>query len=82
MSFINGSNDGETMEKKPGKNIIKSRTKKKTPTENSSLKEKNDLVVRVWRWDWSSLEDEIDQALIGKNWQGCWLLFYFHSCKL
>ncbi|XP_003622385.3 SKP1-like protein 21 [Medicago truncatula] len=43
LSFINGSNDGETKEKKTGKNIIKNKTKKKHQQKNSSLTSSNSL---------------------------------------
>ncbi|KEH17886.1 putative S-phase kinase-associated protein [Medicago truncatula] len=54
LSFINGSNDGETKRKKTCKNK-KNRRKKKDQQKNSSLKEEDDLVVEF--------DDEIDQAL-------------------
>jgi hypothetical protein len=56
LSFINGSNDGETNRKKTCKNKKKkNRRKKKDQQKNSSLKEEDDHVVEFY--------DEIDQAL-------------------
>ena len=45
LSFINGSNDGETKGNKSCKNKKKNRKKKKDQEKNSSMKEEEDLVV-------------------------------------
>ncbi|XP_039684628.1 SKP1-like protein 21 [Medicago truncatula] len=62
LSFINGSNDGETKGNKTSKNKKKNRKKKKDQQKNSSMKEEEeeeeDHVVEF--------DDKIDQALTAK----------------